>query len=130
MKRKMDGFMDKNKNLNKPELEELQKSFLRTLEVVISVFGENAFHRWMPERRVWRQHVLAALYDAQMFSLQHFQSKDLVEDRDRIIVKFKELFDDSTFRQSIDAATNTPTYFKDRIRRMQRLIEDVISERL
>jgi hypothetical protein len=127
MKRKMDNFMDVNRDLSNPALERLQSDFLRTLNVVTSVFRDHAFHRWMPERRTWRQHVLAALYDAQMFSCQNFSAEELTPHKTEIVDKFQDLFSDDDFRRSIDAATNTPTYFKDRITRLHDLLRGVLT---
>jgi hypothetical protein len=126
MKRKMDGFMDANRDMSPEVLAGLRAEFLTTLGVVTSVFDDHSFHRWMPEKNAWRHHVLAALYDAQMFSCQYFDSEDLVPCKEEIIRRFKNLFLDDGFRRSIDAATNTPTYFKERIRRLRQLMEDVI----
>jgi hypothetical protein len=125
VKRRMDHFMEANRNPDTEALNSFRTSFFKTLDVVTSVFGEHAFHRWMPERQSWRHHVLAALYDAQMFACQHYDPEQLVPYRDEIVAAFKLLFSDEAFRRSIDAATNTPSYFKDRSRRLRDLLTGI-----
>jgi uncharacterized protein DUF262 len=122
VRRRMDSFMSTNRNPDDRTLSAFRHSFLDTLGVVTSVFGDHAFHRWMPERHVWRNQVLAALYDAQMFSCQYYTQDQLFPYAGEIVAAFKGLFADDGFRRSIDAATNTPSYFKDRIRRLRGLI--------
>jgi hypothetical protein len=61
VRQRMDSFMSANRNPDDGTLSEFRQSFLDTLGVVTSVFGDHAFHRWMPERQVWRNQVLAAL---------------------------------------------------------------------
>jgi hypothetical protein len=126
VKRRMDNFMETNLNPSVEALGDLRASFFHTLDVVTGVFGEHAFHRWMPERQSWRHHVLAALYDAQMLAFQDYQKEQLVPVRDRIESAFKLLFEDDEFRRSIDAATNTPSYFKERIRRLRALVVGIV----
>ena len=115
VRRRMDLFMSANWNPNIETLSAFRQSFLETLGVVTSVFGDHAFHRWMPERHVWRNQVLAALYDAQMFSCQYYTRDQLFPHAGDIVAAFKCFFADDGFRRSIDAAKNTPSYFKDRI---------------
>jgi len=122
VRRRLDSFMSTNRNPDHETLSAFRQTFLDTLGVVTSVFGDHAFHRWMPERRVWRNQVLAALYDAQMFSCQYYTQDQLSPYAGEIVTEFKQLFADDGFRRSIDAATNTPSYFKDRIRQLRRLI--------
>lgn len=124
VRRRLDSFMATNRNPDNETLSAFRYDFLETLNIVTSVFGIHAFHRWMPERQIWRNQVLAALYDAQMFSCQYYKKELLIPYADTIVTKFKKLFMDDEFRRSIDAATNTPSYFKDRIRQLRRLIAE------
>jgi hypothetical protein len=122
VRRRMDSFMSANRNPDNGTLSALRQTFLDTPGVVTTVFGDHAFHRWMPERRVWRNQVLAALYDAQMFSCQYYTQDQLSPYAGETVTAFKKLFADDGFRRSIDAATNTPSYFKDRIRQLRQLV--------
>lgn len=127
MKRVMDTFMEKNRNPSQAQLDEYKHDFFTTMNIVQSVFGENAFHRWVPEKGNWRRQVLASLYDAQMFGLSGYTIQQVTPHKEVILDSFKALFGDDDFRKSIDAATNTPKLFKDRVSRMRNLISDFVN---
>jgi hypothetical protein len=127
MRRYMDDFMANSQKLPVNNIEEMRKDFLQSLDVVEACFGENAFQRWMPERQQWRQMVLASLYDAQMFACRGLSVDRVVPKKDEIIKGLKELFSEKEFRQSIDAATNTPSFFKKRITLMKKMIDGILS---
>jgi hypothetical protein len=123
----MDTFMSNNRDPDERSLIQLKQSFLTTLSTVTAVFGDHSFHRWVPERGVWRNQVLAALFDAQMFACQYYRPDQLAPSATIVIERFKGLFRDDDFRRSIDAATNTPSYFRDRIGRLRDLFEENVA---
>jgi hypothetical protein len=129
VKGRLDSFMEENKNLKPPQVEELISHFEQSLERVVAVFGENAFQRWQPEKKSWRNQVLASLYDAQMLGLQNFSKDELENNRDRIVERFKMLFEDADFKQSVDAATNTPSFLKSRVARIESLVKSVLDDK-
>lgn len=122
VKESLDKFMEDNQKLSDEKIKEMRKDFLNTLDVVEACFGENAFQRYIPEKNQWRQLVLAALYDAQMFSCQGLTVSFVDTRKDVIIQKYKKLFLDKEFRKAIDAATNTPAYFTRRISMVKKII--------
>ena len=122
----MDLFMENNQKMTDEKIQELRKDFSQTLEVIEAAFGNNAFKRWVPERSQWKQQVLASLYDAQMFACRGLNANEILPKRGDIIQGLKKLFSDPEFRQSVDAATNTPTYFTRRIIIMQNMIYEII----
>ena len=127
MKREMDRFMANNKRLDKKSLEELRLDFTTTLNCVQAAFGANTFRRWQPAKDSWRKQVLAALYDAQMFACRGRDAQNLGLKQKKIVSAFRKLFDDESFRTSIDAATNTPSYFKHRIDRLSGMLDKVLA---
>jgi len=129
IRRAMDNYMRDNRNPSRSRIIELQDSFTTTLESVVAVFDDHAFQRWMPEKGSagdWRRHALASLFDAQMFGLQGYAPDELRPHKEIIIRRFKRLFSDQDFRKSIDAATNTPSLFKERIRTVRSLVADIV----
>lgn len=115
MRRCMDRYMATNRHLSDTDIDLMRGDFLNTLNVVEAGFGPHAFHRWQPERGQWRQQVLASLYDAQMFACRGLDSQLVQAKQDEIVTAMKGLCSKTKFRQAIDSATNTPTYFRDRI---------------
>jgi hypothetical protein len=115
MKRHMDHYMASNQHMKGERLTELRTDFLQTIETVDAAFGDHAFRRWLPGTGKWKNQVLAALYDAQMFGAREFTPNQFEGKRKAVERAQKALFDDDEFATAISAATNTPTYFKKRI---------------
>lgn len=128
MMRKMDEFMSENQHMDTRALTTAEAEFNTTLEAIRAAFGEHAFQRWLPDKRDWKRQVLASLYDAQMFAVQGHQPEALEAKRSEIENGVKRLLSDADFREAIDAATNTPAYFRRRITMMADLLNSVLSE--
>ncbi|SEM14707.1 DUF262 domain-containing protein [Streptacidiphilus jiangxiensis] len=126
MGRKLDSFMGENHAMKEEEVEEQRKAFREAISKAHAAFGPNAFQRWSPEKGTWRRQVLASLYDAEIFALSDFSKEDLAKNQKEIIEGVKKLFQEPSFRRVVDAATNTPTYFRERIQHMRNMISDVI----
>jgi Protein of unknown function DUF262 len=122
----MDQFMEDNKNLRREKVETLTSRFSVALSNVVAVFGEHSFQRWQPEKEAWRNQVLASLYDAEMLALQDADAEALAANRDALLRGFKALFTEPEFLRSVNAATNTPSFLKLRVRRLRKLLADVL----
>jgi len=123
MKKQMDRFMESNRRIDLHECQLLKDDFLRTLEVVSACFGEHAFKRWVPGKNQWRQQVLAALFDAEMFACRGLRPGDCAPRQAKIIERMKTLFEDQEFHKSITLATNTPSYFRARIDEVRKVLD-------
>ncbi|WP_294336300.1 hypothetical protein [uncultured Sphingomonas sp.] len=93
---------------------------------MVSVFGKNSFQRWQPDKTTWRKQFLASLYDAQMLAFQEFPKDRLVAHKDQLVEGFKLLFTEADFKKSVDANTNTPSYLRKRVARVQKLCAEVL----
>jgi len=126
MKRHMDWFMDENQRMPDLDVLNAKESFLIALDKVQAAFGEHAFRRWMPEKQTWRKQILASLFDAEMFAVDRFAVNELRQGSPNILDGLKQLFVEPDFRQSIDAATNTPALFRHRISAVTQMIQRTI----
>jgi len=63
-----------------------------------------------------------------MFAVQGLEPSQLQVKQGSIIKNLKELFEDSEFRRSVDAATNTPSLLRTRIKIMRQMLENTLSE--
>jgi len=116
VRRHMDAFMESHRRASEEFIIDLASDFQETLEKVMLVFQDNCFQRWQPEKGAWRNQPIASLYDAQMFAFRKFRIEEIRPKKNRIRKAFQELFSDDAFRRSVDSATNTPAYFKARIK--------------
>lgn len=126
MRRNLDQFMAQNQRSDEKKIEELRSDFLTTLNVVEACFGEHAFQRYVPEKDQWRQQVLASLFDAQMFACRGISLEKVSTKRSQLVQNLKGLFVNNEFRKSIDAATNTPSFFKNRIQMMKNMVDETL----
>ncbi|MDT6986627.1 DUF262 domain-containing protein [Streptomyces lusitanus] len=126
MGRKLDTYMATHHNMPADQVEDARSHFRAAVRKARAAFGENAFQRWSPEKQSWRRQVLASLYDAEIFAVDQFPEGVLRERSSDIVSGVQDLFSDAKFRRAVDAATNTPSYFRDRITMMR----DMISEKV
>lgn len=127
MSRTLDVFMSKHQTASEDFVRSCEVRFVATLANVEAVFGRRAFRRWLPEKNDWRNQALAALFDAQMFTLQGRDREKLAERRDGIVADFKALFSDLAFRRSIDAATNTPSFLLGRVQAFKAVVDTALA---
>ncbi|MBI4307052.1 MAG: DUF262 domain-containing protein [Chloroflexi bacterium] len=125
MQPSMDQFMALNQRMGRQELDDLKTSFLNTIDAVAAGFGDKAFQRWETSRQKWRSQVLASLFDAQMFACLGIDPDTLRRHHPAILAGMRQLFENTEFRRSIDAATNTPSFFRSRIKAVRAMITDV-----
>jgi len=129
MRRHMDQYMETcTKHLSKINIHDMENDFLKTLDIVEVCFGEHAFQRWIPEKKQWRLMAVASLFDAEMFACRDIPLDLAKKKHSEILAAVKTLFEDKDFRKSVDAATNTPSYFKKRIILMKQTLDRVTKE--
>ncbi|MFI9204942.1 DUF262 domain-containing protein [Streptomyces sp. NPDC053048] len=126
MGRKLNTYMGENHDLPVDDVENLRHEFRTAIRRARAAFGDHAFQRWSPEKETWRKQVLAALFDAEIFSLSDFTVEALESRQKEILQGVKELFSDPDFRGVVDAATNTPSSFRNRITIMRDMIARTI----
>ena len=129
MMRHMDTFMVQNQRMGATELASAKRDFLETLTAVQAAFGERAFRRWQPDKKVWRSPVVASLYDAEMFAARGMDPSALNSRQPHIIAELQKMFKDEQFRATVDAATNTPSSFRTRIELISDLLRSAIRTR-
>lgn len=128
VKRNMDKYMSDNQHISKEQAENLKTDFLNTIDTVEACFGTHAFNRWIPESNKWKNQLLAALYDAQMFACMALDKEKANSKRSKIISNLQQLFEDREFRKHIDSATNGITAFRRRIEIMKSMLEESLAE--
>jgi uncharacterized protein with ParB-like and HNH nuclease domain len=97
----LDNYLQAGMKFNSQRLEEHQKIFLRTLEVVDTVFGENAFRRYDNVSNTWKTSINRAIYDIVMLYFTQLSLEDAEQYKDVIIHQFEDLFNSSDFEDSI-----------------------------
>lgn len=127
MKRAMDDYMRANRKASEAELDVMEGSFSSALNKVHSIFETKSFRRWIPESKGWGGQIVASVFDAQMFGISHFTEQQIDANRDAIRDGFLELFSNEEFRKNIDAATNTPSFFRTRVSMARQMVERILA---
>lgn len=126
IRNELDRFLMNNQRLAKAKLVGLRTQFLDTLAAVNAAFGEHAFRRYQIDKDMWRQQILASLFDAQMLACHGLKAADLAPYQPKIIAAMKRLFKDQEFQDSITTATNAPRAFQYRTRKVKELLASVL----
>lgn len=122
--RRLDKYMSENRHISADRIQEARADFMKTIEVVDAIWGENAFRRWNPERGKWRNVILASLFDAQMIASRGIDVDTIRPKREEIVAHFQQLFVNEEFQKTIRASV--PEYFKLRIQTVKNIIERAI----
>ena len=126
MAKRLDEYMSDNQRPTKTELTALRGSFMNALAVSEAAFGPHTFRRYLPESSTWRRPILAALYDAHMFAGMSYAPEQVRPHRRALSARYRAMFSDPDFRRSIDAATNTPALFRQRIGLMVEVFANIV----
>lgn len=122
----MNAYMRDNERIGYEGLNELSRKFHRSLESCAEIWGENAFHRWDPLQKQWRNQLIGGMFDAQMVAVDLLtagQLKAAVAQGESIYEATKMLFaHDSEFDSAVRVQTNTPRKVHYRIDRMHDVI--------
>jgi hypothetical protein len=126
MKHNMTQYMVNNQKMSPANIKKAKTDFLHTIEAVEAAFGDHAFKRWVPEKDKWNNKILAALFDAEMFACRGLSAEELRPKQKEITKNMKALFSDEKFRKSIDAGTNAPGSFRERIKIVKEMLDQTI----
>lgn len=127
LRRSMDDFMIRHRNMDGTNLASYQNLFLTSIERCETLWGDSAFKR--PVADAWRHQMLAGMYDAQMLAVANLQERiwtSLQHKGDAVIRATRALFtDDPEFEEAVRRATNTPSRIVYRVEKMQEQLEAV-----
>lgn len=97
----LDDYLQSGMKFNSQTLERHREVFLKTIDVIYIVFGENSFRRYDPIDRTWKSAINRAVFDVMMLCFSRLTLESIEHKRDVIISEFKELFTDSNFEDAI-----------------------------
>jgi hypothetical protein len=117
MRISMDVFMKKHQYEKREFVDYLNNKFNTAIDCCKKIWGEKAFKRHT--NGMWRNLVLAGMYDAQMLGVSLLSDNELkkaIRNRDKIIVKTIDLLEnDEEFETSVRQFTSNPERIRYRI---------------
>lgn len=131
--RDMDDFLaEVLKRMNKTPhfLPSLSKRFRNGLKNNYAVFGRNAFRKVSSWKRPQRRSVInAALWDVMSTGLSRYPEDVVVDKRDRLNKKFRELLhDDEEFKRAISLGTSGVRRVEYRFGAMREMLSEVLDD--
>lgn len=124
--REMDDFMRNKQDLNEEEVGALELKFNTAVERCERIWGKFAFRR--PEKELWRDQMLAGMYDAQMIAAYRV-SGEVAEKAERhhneVLSRTRNLFLDPDFDKAVRTGTNTPQRIRYRVNKMKEMLESI-----
>jgi hypothetical protein len=122
----LDKYMAENRNPSKLEIEKLKEDFLESIGMCQKIWGDNAFKRYTGSN--WRSQFLSGMYDAEMIAVSELtsaQRTNLGSKADVIVEETSKLFDDSNFDKWVRQGTNTPSFVRNRINAVLKVLTTV-----
>lgn len=103
----LNNFMRNHRNLKKEEIDNYQALFEKTVENLYLVLGNNAFKRYIPDKKNWYSVTNKALFDAEMVAFSKVDVSNLPKEK---LVKIQEeikiKMSDQDFIKTIERTTN------------------------
>lgn len=122
----LDAYMVKNQHTNAARIRNLREDFLRSLNACQKIWGANAFRRHTGAD--WRSQFLAGMYDAEMLAVSESTDQQITSAIKESLTAVEHtalLFQDSAFEKSVRQGTNTPSFVRNRVNVMIKLLHSL-----
>lgn len=128
MKNFINAYLLKYKNLSQEVLKHLDDMIEDTSKTIIEIYSTNAFKRFNSEG-VYESTLNRSLMDILFISTTVLPTERLIEHKDKIFARYKELvIDDEEFRNSITIGTSDTKVLNYRLNRWVSEIKAIINE--
>ncbi|MFZ2411468.1 MAG: DUF262 domain-containing protein [Candidatus Methanoperedens sp.] len=111
----LDTYQSDGAKLNPDKKAELKKIFIRVIDDVKTVFGNEAFRKYDSVNSSWEKSVNRAIYDSIMLCFANSESNILKEKKSEIIQTLKELCLATEFKEAISSSTKDRSKVKLRL---------------
>jgi Protein of unknown function DUF262 len=100
-------YLSKRQKPDSYNANEHREIFLKVINDIAYVFGENSFRRYNPESNTWGQTISRGVYDIVMLYFAQMNSVIIRAKKEDVILSFKQLFSDTEFKELIySSSTN------------------------
>lgn len=112
------------------QLRKLEGSFLVSMEIADAVFGEDAFRKSLVGGKKLVNKPLFEALSVSLAKLEHEDQEKLLINKDQFEDKFRHLLLDDAFNETISRSTSSTTHVNERFTRVEKFIDEFISELL
>lgn len=122
--RRIDGCSEVS-TVSEVELKELRADFKRAMENAYEILGKAAFRRWpLHEKR--RGPINRAVFESQAIALADYPLEKLIGKKDKIIIAFRNAFDDKSYANVVTVGTGSPAAIETRLQYMKSVLVRVL----
>lgn len=126
MKSFINNYMNKYRNADDLTISDIATKIFQTIEKVYTVFGDQAFRRWIPETKSFDRKLNLSIMDCQMLVCEKYDISILNQYIEEVNIAFKKLFEDTDFLSSISEGTSGKKSILYRLERTFDAFKDVL----
>ena len=121
----LDNYLQAGRKMNLEVIHNHREIFLKTINDVDCVFGENSFRRYDPINDTWNKSLNRAVYDIIMLYFAEIPS-DIIQQKSNIILdEFKKIFNDEGFQEDITSFPEKIVRFQSRLDKWRTTLQSI-----
>lgn len=126
----LDTAMGRIAKIKESGLDKIEDTYNKAIKTCYSIFGEYAFEKRTNDdlKRKRKNSTLFEVWMVSVARLDENQRAQLVERKKKVTTKFSNLINDEEFYRSISLATQKHGHVKTRYKKIERLIQEVLSD--
>ena len=113
----LDNYLQAGRKMSSEVIHNHREIFLRAINDVDCVFGENSFRRYDPVNDIWNKSLNRAIYDIIMLYCAEIPSDIIQQKSSTILDEFKKIFNDEGFQEDITSFPEKIVRFQSRLDR-------------
>jgi Protein of unknown function DUF262 len=120
-----DNYLQAGIKMSSEVIHNHREIFLKTINDVDCVFGENSFRRYDPAHDTWNKSLNRAIYDIIMLYFSEIPSDIIQQKSNTVLDEFKKIFNDEEFQADITSFPEKIVRFQSRLDKWRTILEGI-----
>jgi uncharacterized protein with ParB-like and HNH nuclease domain len=121
----LDNYLQAGRKMSSEVIHNHREIFLKTINDVDCVFGENSFRRYNPINDTWNKSLNRAVYDIIMLYFAEMPSDIIRQKSNTILDEFKKIFNDEGFQEDITSFPEKISRFQSRLDKWRTTLQGI-----
>jgi uncharacterized protein with ParB-like and HNH nuclease domain len=121
----LDKYLQSGMKMSAEVVHNHREIFLKTINDVDCVFGENSFRRYDPINDIWNKSLNRAIYDIVMLYFAEIPSDIIQQKNNDILGEFKKIFNDEAFQEDITSFPEKIVRFQSRLDKWRATLQGI-----
>jgi uncharacterized protein with ParB-like and HNH nuclease domain len=121
----LDNYLQSGMKMSSEVIHNHREIFLKTINDVDCVFGENSFRRYDPINDTWNKSLNRAIYDIVMLYFSAISSDIIQQKNNDILDEFKKIFNDEGFQEDITSFPEKIVRFQSRLDKWRTTLQGI-----